>query len=196
MDLNNNTVIISILISVTLFLIYYNLAHNPANKEAVDDMKRRLLEEETQFNTSDTLLKYNTNKSKLSSDTNPSPHELDQDPENPDEIDHTRIFPKIENSKYEIPVEGNIYQSVSNIDPDKVAPLDPRAIIQCPDKLDCSAKKRYDLLIEDDFESMNDFNTNCSRSGGTYSQETNNKDISKDIIKEKPTFYNDISQHL
>lgn len=193
MELNNNTVIISILMGVTFFLIYYNFSDKKTNKkESVDDMKRRLLEE-THFNTSDKLLKYNTNKSNKS---NRELVEDTDDTENPDEIDHTRIFKKIDNSKYEIPVEGDIYQAVTRTDPSKVTPLDPRAIVQCPDKLDCSAKKRYDLLIEDDFESMNDFNTNCSRSGGTYSQETNNKDISKDIINEKPDFYNDINQHL
>jgi len=183
----NNTVIISILMGVTFFLIYYNLSDKKTyKKESVDDMKRRLLDEETQFNTTDKLLKYNKNKSNKSNKSN----KLEHDVENPDNRD------EIDNTKYEIPVQGNIYQSVSNPDPNKIQPLDPRAIIECPDKLDCSAKKRFDLLITDDFESMNNFNTNCSRSGGTYSQETNNKDISKDILTEKPDFYNNISQHL
>jgi hypothetical protein len=134
--------------------------------------------------TTDDLLKYSSSDVRLNNtDDN-------------EEIDETRIYKKIDNSKYEIPVEGDIYQSVPNIDPNKLPPMDPRAIIQCPDKLDCSAKKLYDILIEDDFESMNNFNTNCSRSGGTYSQKTNNKDISKDILREKPNFYNDINLHV
>ena len=202
MELNNNLIVISALCGIVIFLIYFNF-FNKDNKSSklnkdklskagdndeimTEKMKRNLLIDPEIVNIrndnteEDKLLKFDTNK------------EIPIDVE----IDETCIYKPVDNSKYEIPVDGSIYKSADNRNPYKKPSSDPRAILECQDKLDCNAKKRYDLLIEDDFYSMNEFNPNCSRKAGTYSQDTNNKDISKDILNEDPNFYASISQHL
>jgi len=203
MELNNNLIVISALCGIVIFLIYFNFFNkdkkssklskdNKSRKSGEHDeimtekMKRNLLIDPEIVNIrndnteEDKLLKFDTNK------------EIPIDVE----IDETCIYKPVDNSKYEIPVDGSIYKSADNRNPYKKPSSDPRAILECQDKLDCNAKKRYDLLIEDDFDAMNVFNPNCSRKAGTYSQDTNNKDISKDILNEDPNFYASISQHL
>ena len=116
---------------------------------------------------------------------------------NSDDIDETRLHKSIDNSKYIIPVNDELYDN-SNEMMKKVKgeSHDPRMIFECGEKLDCNAKKRYDLLIEDDYESMNVFNDNCVQPVSSYDQTTNNPDISKDILNEDPDFYKDIQTTL
>ena len=192
--MEHNIIVISILIGVGLYIIYYKFINkdDPSINNIKQNRKDRLKYSELDkdfnnaFNNPDTNQPYNnveTDEDKLLKyDTNKKTN---------NKIDTNRIFKKIDNSKYKIPVEGDIYQSVKT---HKKTPLDPRAITECSVKLDCNAKKRYDLLIEDDFTSMDTFNNNCTRDISSYSQETNNVDISTDILNEDPNFYKEISQ--
>ena len=192
--MDHNIIVISILIGVGLYIIYYKFINkvdtsiNNLKQNRIDRLKYSDLDKDfhNAFNNPDTNIPYNnveTDEEKLLKyDTNIKKN---------NKIDHKRIFKKIDNSKYQIPVEGDIYQSVKT---HKKTPLDPRAITECTTKLDCNAKKRYDLLIVDDFASMDTFNNNCTREISSYSQETNNVDISTNILNEKPDFYKEISQ--
>lgn len=191
--MEHNIIVISILIGVGLYIIYYkfinkdHISINNIKQNIKDRLKYSDLDKDfhNAFNNPDTNQPYNnveTDEDKiLKYDTN---KKIDN------KIDTTRIFKKIDNSTYQIPVEGDIYHPVKT---HKTTPLDPRAITECYTSLDCNAKKRYDLLIVDDFASMDTFNNNCTREISSYSQETNNVDISTNILKEDPDFYKEIS---
>ena len=86
-----------------------------------------------------------------------------------------------------MPIENNLYN-----DPG----LDPRTGPQCIQSLNCDAKKSYDLLLNDDYDSFDVFNSNCTRDISSYSQETNNLKIDKALLMEDPSIYDDITRQI
>jgi len=215
------TIIISVLIGAAIFFIYYNMTD--ANDTFQRTINNILNKKQTNSKIKNETLKSNINKQlkkqmknekarrKLMRNENllENEHNYDNDIErynlgsvkysscNDDDFDETRLYKKIDNSKYIIPVNDELYDNENNlIKYHKGKTYDPRMIIKTPDNLDCNAKKRYDLLIEDDYESMNVFNENCVQPASSYAQTTNNPNISKEILQENPDFYKDIQSTL
>ena len=219
--INTYTIIISILVGIVLFFIYYNMTDandtlqytlsnivnrtqqkSKQNKDNIKSVINKKLKEK---------IKNNKVRQKLMRNENllENEHNYDNDIEkynlgsikysntNDEDIDDKRIHKKINNSKYIIPVNDELYNNNNNlIKYHKGNTNDPRMIIKTHDNLDCNAKKRYDLLIEDDYDSMDIFNNNCVLPASSYEQTTNNPNISKELLEENPDFYKDIQSTL
>jgi len=184
--MDNLNIIISILIGVGLFFVYYNIIHNKNN------LNLKLTENINKL-TSDNnaLMKYFKGNVKYDNEDK-TKSDIEEEKEGPSndstsQIDHTRIFKKIDNSDYKLPVNNKLYNDNN---------VDPRSGPKCNQVLNCNAKKRYDLLINDDYDSFDVFNTNCSREISSYSQETNNPNIDKMLLVENPQIYENISRQL
>ena len=179
--MNDLNYIISILIGVGLFIVYYNMIQNRHNiNNKLTDKLKKLNHE------NDRLLKYskgNVNYENKIKNTKTTPTTIAND----NNIDYTRIYKKIDNSKYIMPHDNNLYNDSS---------LDPRTGQHCKQSLNCDAKKSYDLLITDDYDSFDVFNSNCTSDISSYSQETNNLKIDKALLMEDPSIYDEITSHI
>ena len=167
------TTIVSILFGLGLYAIYYNI--NFMKFKTNKDLEEVLIKTHEESEKQEKEIKDNIDKYNVSN--------IKEKKEENNVIDETRIFKKIDNSKYEIPI-------------DNAMKIDPRKKMKNTLKFDCPIRKKHDLLIEDDYKSMDPFNDNCDQPISDFTQETNNLNISKEMLQENPQFYDTISQNL
>ena len=188
--MDNLIIIISILIGICLFVAYFYIMQHKhiLNVKLNNNLKMLSSDNNRLMKYSNGSVRYNNRKTNEKDHDEHSYHSDDDSNHNDnDNIDHNRIFKKIDNSEYKLPINNKLYNDNN---------IDPRAGPICKQTLDCNSKKRYDLLINDDYDSFDTFNTNCTRDISSYSQETNNPKIDKMLLVENPAIYENISRQL
>ena len=187
--MNNLNYIISILFGVGLFVVYYNMIQNrqDINKTLTDNLKKQRRHTDRLLTYSKGNVKYENKKHRTNNTRNIAEKQHIANNITNDTIDHTRIYKKIDNSKYIMPLDNNLYNDNG---------VDPRTGPLCHSPLNCDAKKSYDLLITDDYDSFDVFNSNCTRDISSYSQETNNYKIDKALLMEDPSIYDNITRNI